>query len=128
APGVTNSVWAQTAASNTALHNAISSNGTLASIQSAVAPLTFALPNFFSIVNNFQNPKYLEWNLEIDKTFWGGKTAVTAGYVGNHGYDLVLQNYGMNAYCDPTTMTVCKNSSNRPFGSLPTSAPDPRFA
>ena len=125
APGATNSVWAQTAASNTALHNAISSNGTLASIQSAVAPLTFALPNFFSIVNDFLNPKYLEWNLEIDKTFWGGKTAVTAGYLGNHGYDLVLQNYGMNTYCNPATSSVC---SSGPYGSLPTSAPDTRFA
>jgi hypothetical protein len=125
APAAPNSVFAQTAASNIALRNAIANGGTLASIQAAVAPLTFAKPSFFSVVNNFRNPKYLEWNLEIDKTFWGGKTAVTAGYVGNHGYDLVLQNYGLNAYCDPKVSAVCSNGA---FGSLPESAPDTRFS
>jgi hypothetical protein len=124
APGAPNSVFAQAAVSNAALHTAIANGGTLASIQAAVAPLTFALPNFESIDNNFLNPKVLEWNLEVEKSF-AGKTSVTAGYVGNHGYDLVLQNYGMNTYCDPMTSPVC---SNGPYGSLPTSAPDPRFA
>src|SRR5215469_2455033 len=40
----------------------------------------------------------------------------TLGYVGNHGSNLAVQQNGINAYC-----TVC------PFGTLPTSAPDPRF-
>jgi carboxypeptidase family protein/TonB-dependent receptor-like protein len=124
APGAPNGIFAQTAASNAALHTAIANGGTLASVKAAVAPLSFALPNFASIVNNFKNPKYLEWNLELEKSF-GGKTTATVGYVGNHGYDLVLVNYGMNTYCDPATMSVC---SNGPYGSLPTSAPDPRFA
>jgi hypothetical protein len=125
APGATGSVWAQAAASNVALHNAILNGQTLAQVQAAVAPLSFALPNFFSVVNNFKNPKYLEWNLEIDKTFWGGKTVATVGYVGNHGYDLVFQNYGMNTYCNPLTASVC---SNGPYGSLPIAAFDTRFA
>jgi len=125
APGAPNSVFAQAAASNTALHTAIANGGTLADVQAAVLPLGFAKPNFDSIVNNFLNPKYLEWNLEVEKSF-GGKTSVTAGYVGSHGYDLVLQNYGMNTYCDPAASSICSNG--KPFGSLPTSAPDPRFA
>jgi Carboxypeptidase regulatory-like domain/TonB dependent receptor len=124
APGAPNSVFAQAAASNTALQTAIKNGGTLASVQAAVAPLTFAPPNFFSITDNLLNPKYLQWSLQVEKSF-GSKTSASVTYVGNHGYDLILQNYGMNTFCDPTSMAVC---SKGPFGNLPTSAPDPRFA
>jgi hypothetical protein len=133
APGAPNSVFAQAAASNTALHNAILNGGTLASVQAAVAPLTFALPNFFSITDNLLNPKYLEWSLNVEKTF-GSKTAIGAGYIGRHGYDLILQNYGENTYCTPPPVTIPPTPppsaacSNGPLGNLPTSAPDPRFA
>ena len=40
----------------------------------------------------------------------------TVGYVGNHGSNLVVQQNGINAFCK-----VC------PFGTLPSTAPDPRF-
>ena len=125
APGAPNSVFAQAAASNTALRTAIANGGTLTSVQAAVAPLTFAKPNFFSITDNLLNPKYVQWSLQVEKSF-GEKTSVSVTYVGNHGYDLTLQNYGENTYCDPTTNSICSNGN--PFGQLPTSAPDPRFA
>jgi len=101
------------AQNNAAFHSAFASGGTLASIQ-AVAP-AFTGPNYYTVVPNFRNPRYAEWNLEVQQAF-GEKTVATLGYVGNHGSNLAVQQNGINAFCK-----VC------PFGTLPTTAPDPRF-
>jgi hypothetical protein len=101
------------ATSNTAFHNAFASGGTLNSIKAQVPG--FSGPNYYTVVPNFQNPRYTEWNLQVQRAF-GDKTVATLGYVGNHGSDLAVQQNGINAYCK-----VC------PFSTLPTSAPDPRF-
>ncbi len=135
APGVGGSVFAQAAASNTALQSAFSSGGTLASIRATLP--NFTLPNFNSIANNVSNPKYLEWNLEIEKSF-GTKTSFSVNYVGNHGYDLFVPSTAMNAFCNPaftypatpTTGVATKTYAcpGTTFGSLPGAAPDARFA
>jgi len=101
------------ATSNTAFHNAFASGGTYGSIKAQVPG--FRGPNYYTVVPNFKNPRYTEWNLEVQQAF-GDKTVATLGYVGNHGSNLAVQQNGINAYC-----SVC------PFGTLPTSAPDPRF-
>jgi hypothetical protein len=116
-PGLAGSVFADAAASNTVLRNQFASGGTLASIQAALAPVPFSPPNFSSVNSNISNPKYLEWNLKIEKSF-GSKTAVYLNYVGNHGYDEFIVNQDMNAFC-----ATC------PFGSVTaTVAPDARFS
>jgi hypothetical protein len=64
------------------------------------------------------NPRYYEWNLEVQHSF-GSNTAVSVGYVGNHGSDELLPVNGMNAFAKGT-----------PFGGLPVTAanaPDTRF-
>jgi Carboxypeptidase regulatory-like domain/TonB-dependent Receptor Plug Domain len=101
------------AADNAAFHSAFANGGTLNSIKAQIP--TFNGPNYYTVVPNFRNPRYAEWNLEVQQAF-GEKTVATLGYVGNHGSNLAVQQNGVNAYCK-----VC------PFGTLPTSAPDPRF-
>jgi hypothetical protein len=101
------------AADNVAFHNAFASGGTLGSIKAQIP--TFSGPNFYSVVPNFKNPRYSEWNLEVQQAF-GSKMVGTIGYIGNHGSNLAVQQNAINAFCK-----TC------PFGTLPTSAPDPRF-
>jgi hypothetical protein len=69
-----------------------------------------SVPNLNDVSRNLQNPKYVEWNLEIQHTF-GARTVVSANYVGNHGYDGLVLNPTLNGFG---------------FGSLPATAPDPR--
>ncbi|HXN29799.1 MAG TPA: carboxypeptidase regulatory-like domain-containing protein [Candidatus Acidoferrales bacterium] len=69
-----------------------------------------SVPNLNDVSRNLQNPKYVEWNLELQHTF-GARTVVSANYVGNHGYDGLVLNPTLNGFG---------------FGSLPASAPDPR--
>jgi hypothetical protein len=71
------------------------------------------VPNLNDVVGTLQNPKYLEWNAEIQHTF-GTKTVVSANYVGNRGYDELLINPYLNAFGG--------------FGGLPQTAPDARVA
>ncbi len=101
------------AADNAAFHSAFANGGTLNSIKAQIP--TFNGPNFYTVVPHFANPKYTEWNLEVQQAF-GSKSVATLGYVGNHGSNLVVQQNGINAFCK-----VC------PFGTLPSAAPDPRF-
>ena len=68
------------------------------------------VPNLNDVSRNLQNPKYVEWNFEVQHTF-GSRTVVSANYVGNHGYNELAFNPTLNGFG---------------FGSLPATAPDPR--
>lgn len=98
-----------------ALVAGFNSGQTLAQIQAALSPVPFSLPSVTSAPNKFKNPKYWQWNLEVQQAF-GAKTSLTVNYVGNHGYNEVLRNGTANSY-----------AAAFPFAGLPTSAPDPRF-
>jgi hypothetical protein len=110
--------FAQLAASNIALHNQFASGGSFNSITAALAPIPFSRPNFNSVTDSVKNPKYLEWNLQVEKTI-DARTSVSLNYVGNHGYDLFTVNQGLN--------TFCALAATRCPASLPTSRPDARF-
>jgi len=73
-----------------------------------------SVPTLNDVSRNLQNPKYVEWNFEIQHTF-GSRTVVSANYVGNHGYDELIINPDLNGFG---------------FGTLPAAtalgAPDPR--
>jgi Carboxypeptidase regulatory-like domain/TonB-dependent Receptor Plug Domain len=71
-----------------------------------------SVPTLSDVSRNFHNPKYVEWNFELQHTF-GARTVVSANYVGNHGYDLLVQNSDLNGFG---------------FANLPATAPDPRVA
>lgn len=109
-----NSVFASVANSNTAFQNGFASGATLAQLKAAV-PLGFNAPNFNTIEPQLKNPKYLEWNFEIQQAL-GAKYMFSVNYVGNKGYDELNQTLFSNAF------------STKNFGGLPSAAPDPRFA
>ena len=68
------------------------------------------IPNLYDVSQNFKNPEYAEWNLELEHAF-GSTTSLTMNYVGNYGYNLIVFNPSLNAFG---------------FGGLPAAAPDSR--
>jgi hypothetical protein len=112
APGVAGSAFANVANSNAALQSGFASGATLAQLQASVPG--FAVPNLYTQENNFNIPRYVEWNFEIQRQLSSTLT-LSANYVGNHGADEINQNPFLNAY------------STTGFGGLPTAVTDPRF-
>jgi hypothetical protein len=116
APAAPGSVTSTAAADNASFLSGFASGGTLASITAANP--AFQPPGYFSIANNISNPKYLEWNFEIQQAI-GPKMSLNMNYVGTHGYDNLIQNPGLNAFLA---------TGSAPFGGLPIGSPvDPRF-
>jgi len=71
---------------------------------------TQLVPNLNDVTRNLSNPKYVEWNVEVQHML-GSKAVVSANYVGNYGYDELYTNNYLNSFG---------------FGTLPATAPDPR--
>jgi outer membrane receptor protein involved in Fe transport len=69
-------------------------------------------PPLYDVVRHLNNPKYTEWNVELQHGF-GHKLSASLNYVGNRGTDLLLVNPYLNAFG---------------FGSLPNAAVDTRVA
>jgi hypothetical protein len=108
APNDLNSVGLK---SDAALLNGFNHGQTLATMQ---ANGMLSLPSMTAAPSTFKNPKYLQWNFEIEQAL-GPKTSLVLNYVGNHGYDEVLQNPTVNVFAASG------------FAGLPTTAPDGRF-
>jgi hypothetical protein len=122
APGVTGaspSADATIAQCNAAFQSNFKAGGNRASFLAA-APAGCAVPNLNSISNSVRNPKYAEWNLEIEQAI-GPKTSISLNYVGNHGYDLFNTNAGLNAYCRTTPGGACATPGTS-FANLPVGA------
>jgi hypothetical protein len=116
APTLGTSATAQATNSNASFLSAFASGGTVGSILASNP--NFSPPNYFSIANHINNPKYAEWNFEIQQAI-GTKMSVNLNYVGTHGYDTMIQNPGLNAFLVPGSPA---------FGTLPVGAPpDARF-
>jgi hypothetical protein len=102
---------------NTAFQTNFNSGGNLQGFVNSAPTACSAngpqVPNLNDVVGKLQNPKYVEWNAEIQHTF-GTKTVVSVNYVGNRGYDELLINPYLNAFGG--------------FGGLPATAPDARVA
>lgn len=126
APGLPTSASTLAANSNTSFLNGFANGSNLAAIEAGNA--FFSPPGLFSPVNNLNNPKYLEWNFEIEQQF-GANNVLTVNYVGNKGYDLLIQNSGLNAWAG--TYTPCAGcaplASGTTITGLPTSPVDSRF-
>ena len=105
---------------NTAFTNNFNSGGNLLTYESAAPSCTNTgapggtqlVPALNDVSRNLKNPKFVEWNLEIQHTI-GARTVVSANYVGNRGYDLLYFNNDLNGFG---------------FGNLPATAPDPRVS
>jgi carboxypeptidase family protein len=118
-PGITNGVFDQAAANNAALASGYATGGTFASMKAAAGP-TFKGPDFYTTPQHMVNPKYTEWNLEIQQAI-GSKLVASVNYVGSHGTDELLQSAGLNAY------STTPGFDNLPVGACPGACPDPRF-
>jgi hypothetical protein len=104
---------------NSAFQTAFTSGQNLAQY-TAAAPAGCGVPPLFDVGHKFQNPKFAEWNLELQHRL-GNNTSVSLNYVGNHGYDIQLINPFLNAFC---TTAACGTG----FTQLPLAAPDTRVA
>ena len=103
--------------SNAAFQAGFANGATLADLQTATNGL-FTEPTFNDVGHKLLNPKFLEWNLEVEQQI-GSKSSFSINYVGNHGYDVMTD--------DPFTNAFCK--ANCPFGGVISSTqPDQRFA
>jgi len=107
APGVAGSVYQLGANSNASFINGFNSGQTLAGILAA-NPF-FSPPNYTSIANQINNPKYMEWNFEVQQAI-GSKMSLNVDYVGTHGYNNLIQNGNLNASYP---------NGGTPFGQLP---------
>jgi hypothetical protein len=101
--------------SNSSFLNAFANGGTLASIL-ASNPF-FTPPSMTSIANQINNPKYLEWNFEIQQAI-GSKMSLNIDYVGTHGYNNLIQNGNLNA-ANMTGVAGFGAGPYTPFGQLP---------
>ena len=95
APGETNSLWQNAAASNAAFVNGFASGQTLAQIQAADP--NFTPPYFQTPPNTMHSPQYQKWSLQAQQNF-GRSTSLTIGYFGNHGIHEYVQNPNANAH------------------------------
>ena len=94
APGVAGSISGIAANSNTSFLNGFSSGQNLAQIE-AGNPF-FTPPSYYS-VEHINNPMYLEWNFEVQQQLTANDV-ISLNYVGNHGYNLLIENPGLNAF------------------------------
>ncbi|HUK49232.1 MAG TPA: TonB-dependent receptor [Terriglobales bacterium] len=97
APGLPGSSQTVATAANAAFLAGFSAGQNIGQIETA-DPL-FTPPAIVNAANNIRDPKYQEWNLEIQQGI-GSKTSVSINYVGNHGSDLALENGGINTFCN----------------------------
>jgi Carboxypeptidase regulatory-like domain/TonB-dependent Receptor Plug Domain len=83
------------------------------------------VPNYNSAAAKILNPKYVEWNVEIQHSF-ARNFAFSANYVGNYGFDELLQNPYLNSFCDATCSGTALGDFGLTASGLPATAPDPR--
>jgi len=108
------SAFANLANSAAAFQSGFANGATLAQLQNAVPG--FTVPNFNTMSSELYNPKYLEWNFEVQQAI-GKQYALSVNYVGNHGYDEINQ----TAFANGST------KAGYTLPGLPTAIPDSRF-
>jgi hypothetical protein len=114
---VVNGLLAPAEGANSAQSAAATANSTfIANYNSggSATTLTTRKPAFNSVVSTLKNPKYLEWNFEIQQAL-GNKTSFDLNYVGNRGTNEFIGNNSPNSY------------STAGFTGLPSAIPDAHF-
>jgi hypothetical protein len=95
---------------NSAFNSNYYGGGNLLTYQAAAPQCGNGVPDLYDVSRNLSNPKYVEWNLEIQHSI-GSRTVISANYVGNRGFDELYRNSYLNGFG---------------FGSLPSAPVDPR--
>ncbi len=114
APGDPTSIFASATAANQAFISGFNSGKALCP-PSPPQPLgcITAAPNLTSSDKEIRQPRYQEWNLQIQHDL-GWNSVINLNYVGNHGIFEVVANSGVNAF-------------GGGFAGLPIAAPDAAF-
>jgi len=124
--GVPASVFALASASNQAFQDGFKNGATLADLEGTVDG--FAPPAYSTMGSKMLNPKFLEWNFEVERELAKNYTA-SLNYVGNHGMEVMTNNPYVNAYCQPNATVSGVAVNYCPFGTITNSTPtDDRFA
>jgi hypothetical protein len=110
------SIYADAAASNATFQSSFASGLTVAGLGGQGAG-----PNYYTVGAKLLNPKFAEWNLEIQHQL-GNRYSVGVNYAGNHGYDLMTVNTWNNIYC-----VACPGPANTFGGLIGPTQTDPRF-
>ena len=100
--------WATAANSAAAIQSGFASGASFASLSAAVPG--FAAPNYNNSLGKFHTPRYQEWNLQIEQQL-DDRSALTLGYVGNHGLNEPVTNYP-NASLGAAGLPVAPFNSN----------------
>jgi hypothetical protein len=95
-PASANSAATLIAACNAAFQSNFNGGGTVGTFL-ALAPSGCQPPNLNDVVSQLRNPKYAEWNFEVEHRL-NSNTVVSANYVGNKGYDELVQFPYLNAF------------------------------
>jgi hypothetical protein len=127
-PGLAGSGYSAALASGAAFEKGFASSQTLAQIQAAVAATgsTYSAPSYTaSTTNKLLNPKFAEYNLEIQQAV-SKHDVFDINYVGNIGTDILFVNPTANAYayCATSGTGYCPATG---FPDLPLTLTDPRF-
>jgi hypothetical protein len=109
-PGEAESLFNDALASNDAFVKGFGAGDTLADFQAKVPG--FSPPGLTVPGKRTHSPQYQRWSLELQQVL-GSSTSFSVGYFGHHGIHELVPNTAANAWG---------------FGSLPASAPDPRFS
>ena len=116
---VPGSIIATANGSNAAFQSGFKSGATLASLQAQFPG--FNPFSFYTMGNNLLNPKFAEWNVEIQQSL-GTRYSIGLNYAGNHGYDTMSINPFLNAAC------VGCNPGQTFGGQIGTTPTDNRFS
>ena len=95
APGETNSLSKNAAASNSAFVKGFATGQTLAQIQAADP--NFSPPSILNPANTIHSPQYQKCSLQAQQSF-GSSSSVTIGYFGNHGIHEFFDDPNINAF------------------------------
>jgi len=116
APGAPNNVFDSAAAANATFQSQFASGLTVAGLGGQGSG-----PNYYTIGPKLLNPKFAEWNLEVQRQL-GSRYSVGVNYAGNHGYDLMTVNTWPGIYC-----VSCPGPGNTFGGLIGPTQTDPRF-
>lgn len=110
-----NDLFGAAGSANTSFQQGFANGGTVTSLG-----LLGTQPAFFTTDSRVRQPRYYEWNLEVQQEL-PGKNVVSLNYVGNRGIYEGVVNGGLNGFADPAVFPAG-------FAGLPSVPPDLRFA
>lgn len=119
APGESENLFKDAAASNAAFVSGFAAGETLAQIQASVP--NFVPPGLTVPEARMHSPQYQRWSLELQHAL-GKATSFNVGYFGHHGIHELVQNSAANAWGFGSL------PAGRCSDPIPDCAPDPRFS